>query len=89
MRRRVGLAVWVEHLRPVRHLKRYGMVHYVSERLKYAVLYVEEHEVDAVIKTISSLNFVRRVERSHYHEILDHFVKSKENENEGNVMVNL
>lgn len=78
MKRRVGLAVWVEHLRSIRHLKRYGMVHYVSEKLKYAVLYVDEHEVDQVIKAISSLHFVRRVERSHYHEIVDRLVKSKE-----------
>ncbi|MBE3555320.1 MAG: YlbG family protein [Thermicanus sp.] len=90
MKKRVGLAVWVDHLRPIRHLRRYGTIHYVSNRCKYAVLYVDEEQVDHMVRAISSLNFVRKVEPSHYHEIVENLLKKKEKlTDEGNLSVNL
>jgi uncharacterized protein YlbG (UPF0298 family) len=69
MRKRVGLAVWVNNIRTVRHLKRFGNIHYVSKRFKYAILYVDADFIDEAIQIIKKFNFVTHVERSYRHEI--------------------
>lgn len=38
---RQAIVVWMNHLKQVRSLKRFGNVHYVSRKLKYAVLYCD------------------------------------------------
>lgn len=69
MKKRVGVAVWVSSIKTVRHLKRFGNVHYVSKRYSYVVLYVNEVDRDDTIEQLKRYNFVTRVEASHRHEI--------------------
>ena len=61
---RVGLAVWLHSLKPVKQLKRHGHVHYVSKKMKYAVVYCNEEEMEKTIEKLKSLNAVKEVERS-------------------------
>lgn len=66
---RRGLVVWVYSLKQVRNLRRYGYIHYVSKKMKYVVLYVNEENVEATIEKIEKQFFVRTVEPSYRPDI--------------------
>ena len=57
MQKRRGIIVWVYSLKQLKTLKRYGLVHFVSRKMKY----VEEK--------LQTLHFVRQVERSYRPDI--------------------
>ena len=63
--KRQGFVVWVYTLRQIKNLKRYGYIHYVSNRMKYVLLYVDLEEAQATAEKLNSLHFVRKVELSH------------------------
>ncbi len=67
--KRVGLVVWMKDIKPGKNLDKYGNVHYISKRLKYALLYVNESEAKQKIAIIEKLHFVKKVEPSYRHEI--------------------
>ncbi len=69
MRKRVGVAVWVSSIKTVRHLKRFGNIHFVSKRYKYVVIYVDADTREETMGQMSRLNFVTNVEPSYRHEI--------------------
>lgn len=69
IRERQGIIVWVYTLRQVKNLKRFGYIHYVSNRMKYLVLYVDKAEVEKTVERLESLHYVRKVEISHRPEI--------------------
>lgn len=62
---RTGIAVWLHSLKYIKQLRKFGNVHYVSRRMKYAVLYCNTSEKDQVIEKIQSLHFVKKVAASH------------------------
>lgn len=62
---RQGIVVWVYSLRHMKTLKRFGLIHYVSKRMKYVVLYVNRKEVETTIGKLKELHFVRQVEQSY------------------------
>ncbi len=49
---RQALVVWLYTLKPIKQLKKFGNIHYISKRLKYIYLYVVEDEVESVITLI-------------------------------------
>ncbi|EAE6648356.1 YlbG family protein [Listeria monocytogenes] len=61
---RQAIVVWMNHLKQVRSLKRFGNVHYVSRKLKYAVLYCDMAEVENISNKVSRFHYVKRVEMS-------------------------
>ncbi|EKZ4260495.1 YlbG family protein [Listeria monocytogenes] len=61
---RQAIVVWMNHLKQVRSLKRFGNVHYVSRKLKYAVLYCDMAEVEDNSNKVSRFHYVKRVEMS-------------------------
>lgn len=67
--KRQGIIIWVYTLRQLKNLKRFGYIHYVSNRLKYIVMYVDQNEVEDKMKQLNSLHYVRKVEISHRPEI--------------------
>ena len=67
--KRVGLIVWLRNLREARNLERYGHVIYVSRRMKYAVIYVNQSDLKSKLNQLAKLPFVRKVEPSHMHEV--------------------
>ncbi|OJF92947.1 hypothetical protein AX762_09320 [Alkalibacterium sp. 20] len=66
---RVGLVVWLYTTKYVNKLKRYGLVHYVSKNMNYAIIYVNREEKEAITNTIAKQHFVRKVEDSYRCEI--------------------
>ena len=58
MQKRRGIIVWV-----------YSLVHFVSRKMKYVVLYVNEETVEEVQEKLQTLHFVRQVERSYRPDI--------------------
>lgn len=66
---RQGIIVWVYSLKHMKTLKKQGLIHYVSKRMKYVVLYVNRSEVEALEKKLNSFHFVRKVERSYRTDI--------------------
>ncbi|MFZ4450257.1 YlbG family protein [Salibacterium aidingense] len=85
---RTGIAVWLRSTKQVRHLRKYGVVYYVSKSMKYAVLYCNLSDVDEVIQKIENLSFVEKTERSRKPEIRTEFSKPstpKENAYDYNV----
>ena len=55
MQKRRGLIVWVYSLRQLKNLRRFGFVHYVSRKMKYVVMYLNEEEYESK-KTKKSQN---------------------------------
>lgn len=62
---RQGIIVWLHSLKHVKILRRFGNVHYVSKRLKYAVIYCNMDEVEAVSAKLDAFPFVKKVEPSY------------------------
>ncbi|KAF1296889.1 hypothetical protein BAU15_14390 [Enterococcus sp. JM4C] len=65
VQKRRGIIVWVYSLKQLKNLKRFGLVHYVSRKMKYVVLYLNEETFDYSEEKIKKLHFVRKVERSY------------------------
>lgn len=58
---RVGLTVWLYTTKYVNKLKRYGLLHYVSKRMNYVILYVDKAERDRTEERLRKQHFVRDV----------------------------
>jgi uncharacterized protein YlbG (UPF0298 family) len=61
---RQGLIVWVNTLKQVKFLRRFGNIYYMSKRMKYVVIYVDQSEVDRIAQKLENQQFVRKVEKS-------------------------
>lgn len=70
---RVGLVVWVYSLKQVRALRHYGTVMYVSKKMKYAYLYLDQAAVADTSAKLEKLRFVRKVSVSKRPELAVHY----------------
>lgn len=61
---RIGLAVWLHSPKQARHLRKFGIVHYVSNHMNYAILYCSYQESDSIVEKLEALPFVNKVEKS-------------------------
>lgn len=76
--KRTGLCVFVKRLKYIRHIKSYGMIHYVSKKNQYALIYVEKEKEDEIISALEQQHFVLKVEPSKKDEIrLDYSEEKK------------
>lgn len=71
--KRAGLIVWVNDTKAAKNLERFGNVQYISQRMKYVILYVNEEDVKGKISQLGKLSFVKRLERSYRSEIMIDF----------------
>ncbi|MDH6364226.1 uncharacterized protein YlbG (UPF0298 family) [Enterococcus sp. PF1-24] len=62
---RRSLVVWVYSLKQLKNLRRFGLIQYVSRKMKYVVIYMKESEIELAEEKIRKLHFVRSVERSY------------------------
>lgn len=69
MNHRRGLAVYFRSRRAIRLLRHYGRLIYVSRHMHYAVLYVDQDQVDEVTKKLLDLRQVTAVKPSPRPEI--------------------
>ena len=53
--KRRGLIVWVYSLKQLKNLKKFGLLHYVSRRMKYVVLYLNEETFEETEERIRKL----------------------------------
>ena len=87
---RQALIVWLYTTKQLKQLKKYGNVHYVSRRMKYALIYVNDHEADVLAEALEKLHFVRSVDQSRLGDIDFDFSKAlSELDNHGNYLKSL
>lgn len=66
---RQALVVWLYTLKQVKNIRKYGHVHFISNRLRYVILYVNRDEQDEIIEKLNKLHFVQKVEISYRDDI--------------------
>lgn len=69
IRPRRGLIVYLNSMKTVKSLRQYGRIQYASRRMHYAVLYVDEQNVDTITEKLRQMRNVRRVMQSHWPEL--------------------
>ncbi|MUK89551.1 DUF2129 domain-containing protein [Ornithinibacillus sp. L9] len=75
--KRQGIIVWFQHMKNLKQLKRYGNLLYASKKLKYAVIYVDQTELEEVESRLLRHSFVSRVDLSFKPEIRTEFEGAK------------
>ena len=66
---RRSVVVYLKNVRQARQLRRFGVVSYISEKMKYAVIYMNEEDVASKSALIERLGFVASVDVSHWPEV--------------------
>lgn len=61
---RTGLIVWLKSKRQIKRLMNHGFLHYVSDNMDYAILYVDTKNLEQTIDRIKKENYVKSVEQS-------------------------
>lgn len=63
--KRQGLIVWFQHMRNIKQIKRLGHLIYVSRKMRYAVIYVNQSDIETIESKLSKYSFISKVERSY------------------------
>lgn len=58
---RQGLIIFVNHLKHAKTLRKYGHVYYISKKMKYVVLYLNQEDVEQVTTRLLKLPFVKKI----------------------------
>lgn len=74
---RQALIVWYKHYRNVKHIKRLGHLIYASKKLKYAILYVNQDDMEKIEKQLQRYNFVKKIDYSYRPFIQSQFNRMK------------
>ncbi|MBU9672173.1 DUF2129 domain-containing protein [Planococcus sp. CP5-4] len=61
MHDRQGLIVYVHQLKQAKSLRKYGHVHFISRKLKYVVVYMDQDKIEATKERLSKLPYVKKV----------------------------
>ena len=67
-------------MKNLKHIKRYGNLVYASKRRKYAVLYVDQKDIDTIEQKILRHSFVSKVDRSYKPFIRTNYENSKKDD---------
>ncbi len=73
--KRVGIAVWVRSKKQIRQLRKYGVIHHVSKRFNYVILYCNQDDAEKTVKQLRLLPFIEKVELSKKPEVKTEFKK--------------
>ncbi|CDQ40227.1 YlbG family protein [Virgibacillus salexigens] len=63
--KRQGIIVWFQHMKNLKQIKRYGHYLYSSKKMKYAVLYIDQDQIEVIEAKLLKLSFVSKVDRSY------------------------
>lgn len=74
---RDGIIVWMYNTKYLRVLRRYGYVHYISKRMRYAILYCDHEQTEGTLNQLSKLKFIKAVDVSHLQEVKTTYEKGK------------
>ncbi|QIL50688.1 YlbG family protein [Weissella coleopterorum] len=66
---RRSVIVYLNNVKQAKQLRRFGVIEYISDKLKYAVIYMDEADIDKKQLLISRLGFVKSVEVSNWPEV--------------------
>ncbi|MFC4556996.1 YlbG family protein [Virgibacillus kekensis] len=75
--KRQGLIVWFQHMKNLKQIKRHGHLLYASRELKYAVIYVNQEDLESIETKLLKLSFVTKVDRSYKPFIRTDFENAK------------
>lgn len=75
--KRQGLIVWFQHMKNIKQLKRYGHLITVSRKMRYALIYVDQEQVEEKALKLDRLPFVSKVEYSYKPFIKQEFDNAK------------
>jgi uncharacterized protein YlbG (UPF0298 family) len=62
---RQGIIVWFQHSKNIKQLKRFGHLLYTSKKLKYAVIYVDQSNLEDIETKLLKYPYISRVDRSY------------------------
>ncbi|USS90924.1 YlbG family protein [Fructilactobacillus carniphilus] len=62
MEKRTELLVSLFSVKQAKTLQRFGDVRYVSRRMRYAILYVKQADVNKIMRELNQLRMVKRVD---------------------------
>ncbi|MCA1023394.1 DUF2129 domain-containing protein [Halobacillus litoralis] len=74
---RQGLIVYFQHMKNIRQIKKHGHLIYASKKMKYALLYVNQEDVEFKMEKLERLPFVSRVVPSYKPEVRTDYENSK------------
>ncbi|WP_085992493.1 YlbG family protein [Oceanobacillus senegalensis] len=74
---RQGLVVWFHQMKNLKQIKRFGHLIYASKKLKYAIIYVNQVDIDHIKTRLLKLPFVSKVEKSYKPYIRTDFENAK------------
>ncbi|WP_101843777.1 YlbG family protein [Halobacillus sp. Marseille-P3879] len=75
--KRQGLIVYFQHMKNIRQIKKHGHLIHASKKQKYALLYVDQEDVEFKMDKLERLPFVSRVLLSHKPEIRTNYDNAK------------
>ncbi|MFQ3545864.1 DUF2129 domain-containing protein [Halobacillus rhizosphaerae] len=59
--KRQGMVVYFQHMKNIRQIKKHGHLIHASKKLKYALVYVDQEELEEKMEKLERLPFVSRV----------------------------
>lgn len=62
---RQGIIVWFQHRKNIKHIRRFGNLLYVSKKMRYAVIYIDQNKLDSIVEDVSKLPFITKVDVSY------------------------
>lgn len=62
---RQGIIVWFQHMKNLKQIRRYGHLLYTSKKLRYAVIYINQADIEETERKLLKLSFVSKVDRSY------------------------
>lgn len=65
-----GLIVYLHSIRHARNLKSYGRLYYVSKRMRYGLIYVNQADEEEITKKLASQSYVKQVVPSYLNELV-------------------
>ncbi|MDQ0222193.1 DUF2129 domain-containing protein [Streptococcus moroccensis] len=71
---RKSIVVYLNYYRDVKKIKQVGDIAYVSRRGRYAVIYVDQDQVETLVEQLSGEKFVKRVVPSYLKDLDQNFV---------------
>ncbi len=64
MHDRQGLIVYVHQLKQAKSLRKYGHVHFISRKLKYVVVYMDQDKIESTKEKLLKLPYVKKIQES-------------------------
>ena len=63
--KRQGLIVWFQHKKNIKHLKKFGNLIYISLKMRYAIIYVDQNDINRIEETLLKLPYITKVDHSY------------------------